>query len=341
MKDLPTPAGLVFTGPPPAAAMERTISTCSDNDGDIETIRQRIINFLHKEIKTNHKLQEALFGSHRCSNNNDGDDDGMTQLELEWISGGSTNYCFKVVAVGQQHNTSHALFVKYSPGYARCYDENTKLPKDRVQYEYHGMNHMGPDHAPRALVVEPKLGLLVSEYLDGYKPLANYLINGDMGGSHVPQVVGKVMGKLHGGSWGKPHLLSRYPNSGHITFWDKIFFGPLYDVLDDPYGQCTKSHLAPLLEDLSSLQETDATPSLSTIISMVQAIYALNKEALVHADLHAFNVLIRGSDLKIIDAEKFYAGPAGLDVGLWMANYMVSCKHSPSASTFCTSSTKI
>lgn len=79
---------------------------------------------------------------------------------------------------------------------------------------------------------------------------------------------------------------------------------------------------------------------MSKALSLLEHVYLTKKETLVHADLHANNVLYRkrgdedensqssiidddeNLQLKVIDFEKCCYGPAGLDFGIYLTNYL-------------------
>lgn len=194
-------------------------------------------------------------------------------------------------------------------------------------------NQYMPEAVPQVILVQRDLGLLVSEYLEGYTSLAHYLAKGEVGSNRVPQVIGTLMGRLHAGSLGVSSFLERFPNAGHIDFWDRCFFPPLHDALKDPHQFCTKPHLADLVESVNRPEawtggggSGETLLPLSSAVTAVHGLYAFKKQALVHADLHCNNILLRnyGEDIKVIDAEKFYYGPCGIDVGQSLANYVVS-----------------
>jgi len=138
-------------------------------------------------------------------------------------------------------------------------------------------------------------------------------------------MVGTLMGKLHSASLGHQPFRERFPNEGHIRFWNGSFFTPLYDTLRDPHVHCTKPHLADTIQSLNQPETSGGAPPLTVASQAVHHLYACKKEALVHADLHCNNILWREADqdVKVIDAEKFYMGPCGIDVGQAMANFAV------------------
>jgi len=304
-----------------------------DSTNDVESVKKCVLDFLYSQLQDKHPLLLQALGlkyacvdvDEICSNHA-----ALPQLAAQWMAGGSTNYCFKVHAEGDDGGKS--IFIKYAPGFARAYGEDAHLPQDRVEYEYHGLTQMGkhaPDSVPRIIMMDKQLGILVSEYLEGYSPLSHHLAQckeeADKSGRRVAQEVSTVMGRLHASTMGDSDLCSRYLNLGHISFWDKVFFGPINDVLREPHSLCSKKpYLVPLLQSVSQADNKSDSPCLITIISMVQTIYESKKEALVHADLHSCNVLYHqcSGDLKVVDAEKFFAGPCGLDVGLWLSNYV-------------------
>lgn len=146
----------------------------------------------------------------------------------------------------------------------------------------------------------------------------------------------------------------KYPNTDHFEMWDKAFFPMCLSRLRDvslyrqssevtAYGEEHYSFIQEFISDTRKISCT-CTSSCDIIraVEMVRDAYLSKKDVLMHGDLHACNIMVkttkqRGRDLrsdiiaeslpstpdvKLVDFEKFAYGPAGLDVGLFLGNYV-------------------
>ena len=80
----------------------------------------------------------------------------------------------------------------------------------------------------------------------------------------------------------------------------------------------TNKHSAGLDARVAAMR---ADASLLAAVAQARATFASSKEALVHGDFHAGSVMTDGEDAWAIDAEFVFYGPAGFDVGLFLAGY--------------------
>lgn len=168
----------------------------------------------------------------------------------------------------------------------------------------------------------------------------------------VYRAMGTVMGRSHA----RTHravldpaqytsLQARFRNAESFQLWDEQLFAPTQRILDTIAGPespspSTESAVRELLQKYNTYGEDEGTAGtesgpLSEAVNMLRQTYLDKKEALVHADLHSSNVLMyqpNGDDsrrrdrdrprFKIIDFEKCAMGPAGLDLGIFLANFM-------------------
>lgn len=154
----------------------------------------------------------------------------------------------------------------------------------------------------------------------------------------------------------------KYSNTDHFEMWDKTYFPMCLSRLRDLslYQQTSEvssygdKHYEFIREYISETRELCGTCSSSCdivrAVEMVNEVYMTKKDTLMHGDLHARNIMISPikkddisssittenddsqnlslsdtlllSEVMLIDFEKFAYGPAGLDIGLFLCNYV-------------------
>jgi len=228
----------------------------------------------------------------------------------------------------------------------------------RTRVEWAGYREMGrvmTGMVPRTFFLEEEEGieeggeggLMVVEFLKGFVPYADLLRRGreggrEGGGEGVPGQVARLLGRYHGmvmwnSAYETRESKDKFENEEHLLFWEERFVRPLMAVLRGGGGEggregggVTKGYLAEELRGILK-EEGGREGGVMWAVESLCREYRGRKEALVHADMHAMNILVKqggreggregGYTVKIIDAEKSMWGPAGLDVGMFLGNF--------------------
>lgn len=120
----------------------------------------------------------------------------IDSLEIEDISSGITNYCFKVY---DKDYPDHAVFLKHSKDFIRRWDA-VPLTSQRLKYEHEGLlafAKYAKDFIPRVLYFNYDKKILVNEWLHGYSSLRDCFILGSFDASYARKM-GTLMGRSHG-----------------------------------------------------------------------------------------------------------------------------------------------
>ena len=271
------------------------------------------------------------------------------------------NDCFKAQLLVPSTSSSHSdnihshkhttLFIKRSKG------KLSNVSPDHLRYEFEGMKAFSK--YSKGLIATPLMynhdrQILVTEFLPDFVPLTHFFsfsstVDVDV---DVYQAMGTAMGRSHARSHRdilEPEQYSalkvRFRNLEHFSLWEQQLFVPTQQTLLNGVISATDSneatidkHVHALLQRYNSYGDGDATNTipgpLSDAIELLRHTYMEKKEALVHADLHCNNVLISlpgtGSsrrdrdmvDFKVIDFGACAMGPAGLDLGMFLAGFL-------------------
>jgi len=248
-------------------------------------------------------------------------------LEIVELKEGNTNYCFKVVS---GESKEPLLFLKHAKETTRR--GGAELSVSRMKIEFLGMStysNVAPSGVvPKIRAYDSVNNVLAIDYIgEEYKTLQLLLECGEVD-VDVPRVVGTIMGRSHARSHEMlvpiekiARYKSEFANPEALELWRKHLFAPTLDLLT---SGVPSSALGLVSEDPSK------QANLKTAVSRLQDIYLDKKEVLVHADLHAENILVNTDDelpidqrCKVVDFERCMFGPAGLDLGMFLASYLV------------------
>ena len=265
----------------------------------------------------------------------------------------SPNECFKATsreAAAAAAVVTAPVFVKRSKGVPDSF------PQHRLRYEFEGMRAFA--RYSKGLIAEPLMysdaqQVLVTEWLAGYVPLSSFF--GFAGpaaavqaldvGLDVYQAMGTAMGRAHA----RTHkaclddaqriaLAARFNNPEPFAAWDAHLFAPTMRAIEgqDGAGDDVLQLLRRYNAARPGASQASGSGALTDAVSRLRHTYLGKKESLVHADLHSNNVLVRPpgrgdgarrdrddrQPFKVVNFEKCACGPAGLDLGMFLASFL-------------------
>jgi len=273
-------------------------------------------------------------------------DSDSGNLLIEELGGGNTNFNY-VVWDASFSKKSKGVFVKHAKGFAKGFGESAKMSTIRLYYEYQGMKEFTNFGftIPDCFLYDSDEHYLVTSFLDGYEPFITQLQRLEID-TEVAEAMGGIMGHCHAGT----HVdvvppaihnkyLAEYSNKEHFDLWDEHFFPMIMSRLKDPklfrqtpdvanFGEEHYSRVRDFMENAVDLGAIQAA------VEQVKNVYMNKKTTLVHADLHANNIMIKKNvnavwyescdleKVRMIDHEKFAVGPPGIDIGQYITNYL-------------------
>ncbi len=165
---------------------------------------------------------------------------------------------------------------------------------------------------PRVLDFDEGERVLILEDLGTAARLDEALGRGESG-LPAAQALGRFLGRVHATTRGKPGLTERFDNDAmRRLHGDHIFLLPFRE---------NSFPLSPRLRE-RALQVWKEAP-LAARAEAAYARYLTAKDALVHGDVQAGNVLLTASGPKLLDAEIAHMGDPAFDVGTLVAHLCV------------------
>lgn len=95
-------------------------------------------------------------------------------------------------------------------------------------------------------------------------------------------------------------------------------------VFTIPFSNSDQNVTEPVL--VSHREALLANPEVVRAVGYLKWVFATRQEALIHGDLHAGSLLVRGSDTRVIDAEFGRYGPVAWDMGAFWAHVTIAAE---------------
>jgi 5-methylthioribose kinase len=170
-------------------------------------------------------------------------------------------------------------------------------------YEQRYLKYVGeqfPEWVPDILQSFEEENLFLMEFFPSrFKDWKKYLMNGEID-PQVATLLGEALGSIHKASWGDDQA-------------EKWF---------DSDSNFHELRLSPYFEFLSLVQ-----PKYSEQISALNEKIKSQKRCLVHGDFSPKNILVSGSEIKIVDCEVAWYGDPVFDVGFMLHHLFLKAIH--------------
>lgn len=212
-----------------------------------------------------------------------------------------------------------------------------KMPLDRALYEARYMRAVADavgSAAPELYAFDAEMYLLVMESLDGHAVLRSALIDGAAKPGFSAAIGRYVARACAATGWiARPfehgsRLLEEFSGNTALT---RITVDL---ILTDPFRDGCPRNPAPepgLTGEIAALR---ADAALLREVGALQERFLTAREALLHGDLHTGSIMIRESDVRVIDGEFATMGPIGFDCGLYLGNLLLHACAAPRKTAF-------
>lgn len=227
-------------------------------------------------------------------------------LHVKEIGDGNLNYIYHIEDA--HHNS---LILKYAPPFLRLLGENFKLPQERICVEMHTMSYfktIAPSFIPHIFHCDEAAFCFFMEDLKGYQLLQTVLLE-----QHQPLLIFETLGNFLA-------LLSQHtpPTQAKGYFENETLKNISLDYIFR-YPHCA-NHEALVIP--SFFNPSPKSELFCQNIAWLTTLFNDDKSCLLHGDLHTGSVLVKDTDVKIIDAEFSFFGPIGFDIGVLLAHIL-------------------
>jgi 5-methylthioribose kinase len=240
--------------------------------------------------------------------------------KITYIGDGNLNYVWCV------RGENEVICVKQALPWCKCVGTHFPLSLKRTLFETEALkfhNKVCPGLAPKLHYYNEDLSLFIMEFLDDHDILRAGMIRGQ-----TYENVGKLTGEFVAKTsfYSGTHHLSPEVIRDKISFWNQNTLCKLTEqvVFSDPYVTAELNRwTSPQLDKINTEFKSDSELILKAYQLRQQ--FILNKQALIHADLHSGSIMVNTSgSSKVIDGEFSFYGPIGYDAGNVISHFLIS-----------------
>ncbi|PYE51883.1 S-methyl-5-thioribose kinase [Deinococcus yavapaiensis] len=252
--------------------------------------------------------------------------DLTADLSVREVGDGNLNLVFQVA---ERDRPSRSLLVKQALPYVRVAGEGWPLSTRRAHYEARSLRRFfesAPDFVPRPFWHDDVMALSVMENLREHR-----VVRGLLNERRVLPGLGEAMGRFLAAtlfdtsdfalpSDEKRRLVGDFDNPELCRITEDLVF-------TEPFSEAAERNR---FNDLvaNDVRDLQGDESLRAHAARLKLTFLTSAQALLHGDLHTGSVMSLGDDHRVIDSEFAFVGPMGFDLGLFLANLLLSaCAH--------------
>ena len=244
-----------------------------------------------------------------------------TELRIEEIGDGNLNTVYRV---SDAAHPERSLVLKHAPPYIKILGPEYPLSIERLTYEFRALdiyNRLANGRVPVPYDFDAETAVIAMEDLRNARVLRDDLIQGKVDIT-IAEQIGRFIGIVHSHTYVENldgTTLQQYRQQFANTTMQAITADYVFTF---PFTEHETNFWTPGLEP--DLQRLKADTGFLQQAADLKQIFLTAQQALTHGDLHTGSVLVQNSTAKVIDAEFAFYGPAGFDLGLYWANYLLS-----------------
>ncbi|UTV86950.1 S-methyl-5-thioribose kinase [Cobetia amphilecti] len=245
-------------------------------------------------------------------------------LQVEEIGDGNINYVYRVCTPDR----SASVIVKQGLPWVRIIGESWPLSLVRVRIEAETLQFeadCAPDLVPALHHFDEARSAIVMEDIGDHRNLRHaFLERASL--SQLGEQMGRFLATtlyrssdLALDAHDKKARVARFINPDQCKITEDLFF-------IDPFCDHERNSINPALRADAEALWQDA--ALKVEVAELKQRFLSAPEALLHGDLHAGSIFVREDSTKVIDPEFGFFGPAGFDIGSWLAAlWLAACAH--------------
>jgi 5-methylthioribose kinase len=220
--------------------------------------------------------------------------------------------------------TSGRIVVKQALPYLRVAGASWPLTRERMRFEVQALelqNSLVPGLVPRVYHQAAEMSLVVMECLDGYQVMRKPISEGKLFPKFASQIA-EFMARTHFFT-SDLYLAGEEKKALQIRFNNPELCRLQEDfVYTNPFMESPENGWNPCLDDEVKSIRNDA--ELKAVITETKIDYLTHAQVIVHGDLHTGSIMVKEDEIRIIDPEFSFCGPAAYDIGTLIANLLLA-----------------
>ena len=246
--------------------------------------------------------------------------DSQAELVCHEIGDGNLNMVFRITEPAAQRG----IIIKQALPYVRVIGEGWPLTLNRAVIESEALRHFArhvPQYIPEIYYTDAAYAITVMEDLSHLTIVRTGLASGStypLLSTHIGEFLATTLFATSDFAMGpqeKRELALQFHNPELCKITENfVFTYPLFDHETNDVEDILRPTAEVLWKDQVLLLEA----------AKLKQSFITHAEALLHGDLHTGSIFASDEETKVIDPEFAFYGPIGFDVGLFIANTLLS-----------------
>ncbi len=247
------------------------------------------------------------------------DDESIDKLDVSEIGDGNLNFVYNIKC------DKKSLILKQAVPFLRCVGEEYPLSRIRMVFEIEALKiekEICPQYVPKIYYDSVDMSLVVMQNLDSHKILRGEMINREVFpflSEHISTFLADTLfytTDFYLSSAQKKEGVKKFINKELCKITEDFIFTHPYE--DNETNECN-----PKL-DISVVKKFRENRDVKTAVAKMRYKFMTDAQALLHGDLHTGSIMLNKDETYVIDPEFAFYGPIGFDVGIYLANLVMS-----------------
>jgi len=248
-----------------------------------------------------------------------GSEESVAKLEISEIGDGNLNFVY-IVKAGDR-----SVILKQAVPYLRCVGEEYPLSRIRMTFEIEALKRekeICPEFVPDIYYSSHDMSLVVMQNLSQHKILRAEMINRvhfPLLSEHISTFLADTLfytSDLYMKSDAKKEGVAKFINIELCKITEDFVF-------THPYEDNETNEYNPKL-DMALVKKFREDKDVKMAVLGMKYKFMTNAQALLHGDLHSGSIMLNQKETFVIDPEFAFYGPIAFDVGIYLANLIMS-----------------
>ncbi len=245
--------------------------------------------------------------------------ESVDKLDIAEIGDGNLNFVYLVKSAGK------SFILKQAVPYLRCVGKEHPLSRIRMTCEIEALKterKICPKLVPEIFYYSHKMSVVVMQNLDKHKILRTEMINRvqfPLLSEHMSTFLADTLfytSDFYLTSREKKENVKKFSNIELCDISENFIF-------THPYEDNETNDYNPKL-DMRHVKRFREDKEVKAAVLTMKYKFMTNAQALLHGDLHTGSIMLNESETYVIDPEFSFYGPIAFDVGIYLANLILS-----------------
>ena len=245
--------------------------------------------------------------------------DSIDKIEVDEIGDGNLNFVYIIKGLKK------SIILKQAVPFLRCVGEEYPLSRVRMTFEIEALKtekEICPAFVPEIYYSSHDMSVVVMQNLNSHKILRGEMINREVFpllSEHISTFLADTLfytSDFYLSSAKKKEDVKKFINIELCKITEDFIF-------THPYEENDTNEYNPEL-DMSVVKNFRQNRDVKTAVAKMRYKFMSEAQALLHGDLHTGSIMLNKKETYVIDPEFAFYGPIGFDVGIYLANLVMS-----------------